>query len=131
GYNAHPFVVPIKHDADGRLYVDALLMDSEQLALLFSANRAYFLVDMEVPSAYVEFLRNVAPERTEAELYTMVGLQKQGKTLFFRDFLHHLKHSTDSFIVAPGIKGLVMTVLRKPWNPYVLKKISEDITPSN
>jgi len=23
----------------------------------------------------------------------MVGLQKQGKTLFYRDFLHHLRHS--------------------------------------
>jgi isocitrate dehydrogenase kinase/phosphatase len=62
GYQSHPFVVPIKHDAVGNLYVDALLMDAEQLALLFSANRAYFLVDMEVPSAYVTFLRHIAPE---------------------------------------------------------------------
>jgi len=130
GYSAYPFVVPIRHDADGRLYVDALLMDPEQLALLFSANRAYFLVDMEVPSAYVAFLRHVAPERTEAELYTMVGLQKQGKTLFFRDFLHHLKHSTDSFIVAPGIKGLVMTVFTLPSYPYVFKVIRDRIAPS-
>jgi isocitrate dehydrogenase kinase/phosphatase len=130
GYNAHPFVVPIKHDADGRLHVDALLMDAEQLALLFSANRAYFLVDMEVPSAYVAFLRAIVPERTEAELYTMVGLQKQGKTLFFRDFLHHLKHSTDSFIVAPGIRGLVMTVFTLPSYPYVFKVIRDRIAPS-
>ena len=130
GYNAYPFVVPIKHDADGRLYVDALLMDAEQLALLFSANRAYFLVDMEVPSAYVGFLRNVAPERTEAELYTMVGLQKQGKTLFFRDFLHHLRHSTDDFVIAPGIKGLVMTVFTLPSYPYVFKVIRDKIAPS-
>ena len=28
-----------------------------------------------------------------------------GKTLFFRDFLHHLKHSTDRFVVAPGHPG--------------------------
>jgi isocitrate dehydrogenase kinase/phosphatase len=130
GYQAHPFVVPIKHDADEHLYADALLMDAEQLALLFSANRAYFLVDMEVPSAYVTFLRHIAPERTEAELYTMVGLQKQGKTLFFRDFLHHLKHSTDDFVVAPGIKGLVMTVFTLPSYPYVFKVIKDKIAPS-
>src|SRR6202521_3653212 len=130
GFNIHPFVVPIKHDANGRLYVDALLMEPEQIALLFSANRAYFLVDMEVPSAYVTFLRNMVPVRTEAELYTMVGLQKQGKTLFFRDFLHHLKHSTDSFIVAPGIKGLVMTVFTLPSYPYVFKVIRDNIAPS-
>lgn len=130
GYQVYPFVVPLKHDAGGRLYADALLMDAEQIALLFSANRAYFLVDMEVPSAYVSFLRSMVPARTEAELYTMVGLQKQGKTLFFRDFLHHLKHSTDDFIVAPGIKGLVMTVFTLPSYPYVFKVIRDKIAPS-
>ncbi|HEX5862763.1 MAG TPA: bifunctional isocitrate dehydrogenase kinase/phosphatase, partial [Casimicrobiaceae bacterium] len=129
GFNVHPFIVPIKHDANGKLYVDALLMDAEQIALLFSANRAYFLVDMEVPSEYVTFLHNMVPVRTEAELYTMVGLQKQGKTLFFRDFLHHLKHSTDSFIVAPGIKGLVMTVFTLPSFPYVFKVIRDRFAP--
>ena len=127
GFHVYPFVVSIKHDADGKLYVDALLMEPEHIALLFSANRAYFLVDMEVPSAYVGFLRDMVPVRTEAELYTMLGLQKQGKTLFYRDFLHHLKHSTDSFIIAPGIRGLVMTVFTLPSFPYVFKVIRDEI----
>src|SRR5439155_25213084 len=126
----YPFVVPIKHDTEGKLYVDALLTDPIDLALLFSANRAYFLADMEVPSAYVDFLRAMLPDRTAAELYTMVGLQKHGKTLFFRDFLHHLKHSTDRFIVAPGIKGLVMTVFTLPSYPYVFKVIRDRIAAS-
>ena len=130
GFQMHPFVVPIKHDVDGKLYVDALLLDPEQIALLFSANRAYFLVDMEVPSAFVAFLRDVVPVRTEAELYTMVGLQKQGKNLFYRDFLHHLRHSTDDFIIAPGIKGLVMAVFTLPSYPYVFKVIRDKIAPS-
>ncbi len=130
GMAMHPFVVPLKHDAGGRLYVDALLADPTQLALLFSANRAYFLVDMEVPSAYVAFLREIVPDKTAAELYTMVGLQKHGKTLFYRDFLHHLKHSTDRLIVAPGIKGLVMTVFTLPSYPYVFKVIKDHIAAS-
>ena len=125
-----PFVVPLKHDDAGLLYVDALLTDPTQLALLFSANRAYFLVDMEVPSAYVAFLRDVVPDKTASELYTMVGLQKHGKTLFYRDFLHHLKHSTDRLIVAPGIKGLVMTVFTLPSYPYVFKVIKDHIAAS-
>ena len=130
GYHVWPFVVPIKHDGEGRLYFDALLLDLDDIALLFSANRAYFLVDMEVPSAYVKFLHSMVPVRTEAELYTMVGLQKQGKTLFFRDFLHHLKHSTDQFVPAPGIKGLVMAVFTLPSYPYVFKVIRDNIAPS-
>jgi len=130
GVNTYPFVVPIKHDADGRLYLDALLMDEAELAILFSANRAYFLVDMEVPSAYVDFLRAILRDKTAAELYTMVGLQKGGKNFFYRDFLHHLKHSRDKFIVAPGIKGLVMTVFTLPSYPYVFKVIKDKIAAS-
>jgi isocitrate dehydrogenase kinase/phosphatase len=67
------------------------------------------------------------PHKPASELYTMVGLQKQGKTLFFRDFLHHLKHSHDQFVIAPGIKGLVMTVFTLPSYPYVFKMIKDVI----
>ncbi len=130
GVYAYPFVVPVKHDAAGKLRFDALLLDEIDLAILFSANRAYFLVDMEVPSAYVDFLRAVLPDKTAAELYTMVGLQKAGKNYFFRDFLHHLKHSRDKFIIAPGIKGLVMTVFTLPSYPYVFKVIRDKIAAS-
>jgi isocitrate dehydrogenase kinase/phosphatase len=130
GVHLYPFVVAIKRRADERLYVDALLTDATELALLFSANRAYFLVDMEVPSAYVDFLRAMLPDKTASELYTMLGLQKHGKTLFFRDFLHHLKHSTDRLVVAPGIQGLVMIVFTLPSYPYVFKVIRDRIAPS-
>ena len=130
GGNTYPFVAAIKRGSDERLYVDALLTDPAELALLFSANRAYFLVDMEVPSAYVDFLRAIVPDKTASELYTMIGLQKHGKTLFFRDFLHHLKHSTDRLVVAPGIHGLVMCVFTLPSYPYVFKVIRDRIAPT-
>jgi isocitrate dehydrogenase kinase/phosphatase len=130
GMGSAPFAVALKHDAQGRLYVDALLTDDKDLALLFSANRSYFLVDMEVPAAYVAFLRVMLPDKTAAELYTMVGLQKGGKNFFYRDFLHHLAHSRDRFIVAPGIRGLVMTVFTLPSYPYVFKVIRDRIAAS-
>jgi len=130
GLVVQPFAVPVQHDAAGKLRVDALLMEPTELALLFSANRAYFLVDMEVPAAYVDFLTSVVPDKTPSELYTMVGLQKHGKNLFYRDFLHHLRHSTDRFVVAPGIKGLVMSVFTLPSYPYVFKVIKDRIAPS-
>lgn len=130
GSRHYPFVVAIRHDAQGQLYVDALLTDPLQVALLFSANRAYLLVDMDVPSAYVDFLRDICPERTGSELYTMLGLQKHGKALFYRDLLHHLRHSTDRFVAAPGIRGLVMMVFTLPSFPWVFKVIRDDIAPS-
>src|SRR5215470_1336318 len=130
GVHTFPFAVPIKHDAQGKLYVDALLMDEIDLALLFSANRAYFLVDMEVPAAYVAFLSAIVADKTAAEFYAMVGLAKGSKNMFFRDFLHHLKHSRDKFVIAPGIRGLVMTVFTLPSYPYVFKVIRDKIAAS-
>nr|MCU0951231.1 bifunctional isocitrate dehydrogenase kinase/phosphatase [Burkholderiaceae bacterium] len=122
-----PFAVPILRDARGQIYLDTVLFSPDHIGTLFSFTRAYFLVDMEAPSAYVDFLRTLLPHKPASELYTMVGLQKQGKTLFFRDFLHHLKHSHDAFIIAPGIKGLVMTVFTLSSYPYVFKMIKDVI----
>ena len=127
GTRITPLAVPILRDNKGRLYLDTVLMSSDHISTLFSFTRAYFLVDMEAPSAFVDFLRTTLPHKPASELYTMVGLQKQGKTLFYRDFLHHLRHSTDQFVVAPGIKGLVMTVFTLPSFPYVFKLIKDVI----
>ena len=120
-----PFALPILHDSHGRLYIDAILFGEEQVEALFNFSRAYFMVDMDVPSAYVQFVKSLMPTKPESELYTMLGLHKQGKTLFYRDMLHHLRHSTDHFVVAPGIKGLVMAVFTLPSFPYVFKIIKD------
>jgi isocitrate dehydrogenase kinase/phosphatase len=127
GTRATPIAVPFLRDDVGRIYIDTILLSADLIATLFSYTRAYFLVDMEAPSAYAEFVKSILPHKPVSELYTMVGLQKQGKTLFYRDFLHHLRHSTDRFVIAPGIKGLVMTVFTLPSYPYVFKIIRDVI----
>jgi isocitrate dehydrogenase kinase/phosphatase len=127
GTRATPFAVPLLRNARGQVYIDTVLFGADRIATLFSFTRAYFLVDMEAPSAYAEFIKSILPHKPVSEIYTMVGLQKQGKTLFYRDFLHHLRHSTDRFVAAPGIKGLVMTVFTLPSYPYVFKIIKDVI----
>src|SRR5690606_10753155 len=107
----------------------ALLLDEKSIGRLFSLERVYFFVDMEVPSAYVTFLSSLVPHKPRAEIYTMVGLQRQGKTIFFRDLEHHLKHSTDHFVLAPGTKGMVMLVFTLPSYPYVFKVIRDWFSP--
>ena len=125
GARDYPFVIPVLHDGRGELFLDTVLTDLEQIAILFSFTRAYFLVDMEVPSAYVQFLRGMLSRKPKSEIYTLLGLQKQGKTLFYRDYLQHLKHSSDCFQSAPGIRGLVMLVFELPSFPYVFKVIKD------
>jgi isocitrate dehydrogenase kinase/phosphatase len=120
-----PFAVPILQNERGELYADALLAGEDQLLVLFSFARAYFFVDMEVPAGYISFLRWLMPRKPRAELYMAVGLAKQGKTLFYRDLHYHLKHSSDRFVEAPGIKGMVMLVFTLPSFPYVFKLIRD------
>jgi isocitrate dehydrogenase kinase/phosphatase len=121
----HPFAIPVLHDPEGRLVVDTVILDAWRISILFSLSRAYFMVDMEVPSAYVKFLRSIMPTKPRSELYTMLGLGKQGKTMFYRDLHNHLRHTHDLFVEAPGIRGLVMHVFTLPSFPYVFKLIKD------
>ncbi|MDQ5881209.1 MAG: isocitrate dehydrogenase kinase/phosphatase [Pseudomonadota bacterium] len=125
GHLELPFAIPVLHDKAGRLFLDTILLDAWRIGLLFSLSRAYFMVDMEVPSGYVQYLRTIMPNKPRSELYTMIGLGKQGKTMFYRDFYQHLRHSEDQFIIAPGIKGMVMLVFTLPSYPYVFKIIKD------
>ncbi len=139
GFNETPLALPILHRVpDGgvqqdrrqsRLVIDAALFGEDDLLMIFSYARAYFMVDMEVPSAYVHFLRSLMPRKPRAELYNTLGLQKHGKNLFYRDFLAHLRHSSDQFRIAPGIKGMVMLVFDLPSFPYVFKVIKDFYPP--
>ena len=45
------------------------------------------------------------PRKPRSELYNALGLQKQGKNLFYRDFLHHLRHSTDHSASRPASRA--------------------------
>jgi isocitrate dehydrogenase kinase/phosphatase len=125
GASEYPFAVPVLHDADGKLVLDCILLDPGMISVLFSLSRAYFMVDMPVPANYIQFLRSIMPHKPRAELYSMLGLGKQGKTAFYRGLFSHLHHSADQFIVAPGIRGLVMLVFTLPSYPYVFKVIKD------
>ena len=125
GFTETPLALPILHGADGKLVIDAALFGEDELLMIFSYARAYFMVDMQVPSAYVQFLRGLMPRKPRAELYNALGLQKHGKNLFYRDLMAHQRHSSDKFRIAPGIKGMVMLVFDLPSFPYVFKLIKD------
>jgi len=130
GFIELPFALPILYNKDEtHLRIDAVLHGEDDMDVLFSFARAYFMVDMDIPSAYVQFLRGMMPRKPRNELYNALGLGKQGKNLFYRDFLYHLRHSSDQFRMAPGIKGMVMLVFDLPSFPYVFKVIKDFYPP--
>ncbi|WP_298439427.1 bifunctional isocitrate dehydrogenase kinase/phosphatase [uncultured Ferrimonas sp.] len=123
-----PLLLPIRHSDNG-LYIDAVLDNADDLSVVFSFTRAYFMVDTNAPGMLVSYLKQLMPNKSWAELYTALGLQKHGKTEFYRSFLHHLDHSTDCFDIAPGIKGMVMSVFTLPSLPMVFKIIKDEFAP--
>ena len=124
-----PFVLPILQSENRELYVDALIFDPDELSIIFSFTRAYFKVDTPNPSEVVRFLKDLMPWKNYSELYNSIGFNRHGKTEFNREFIAHLKGSEDKFIIAPGIKGMVMSVFTLPSYERVFKIIKDRFTP--
>lgn len=129
GASALPFALAILNNERGGLYVDALLLGETSVSQLFEFSYVYFMAEHPVPSAIVNFLRELMPRRSKEDLYSAIGFQKHGKTDFYRDFLHHLRYSEDEFIAAPGTRGMVMAVFTLPSYDYVFKIIRDRFAP--
>jgi isocitrate dehydrogenase kinase/phosphatase len=129
GDNKQALVIPLMLDENGKIFVDTALMRAKDVTIVFSFSRAYFAVDMEVPSAYVSFLLSIMPGKSPVDLYAMLGLQKQAKTLLYREMQSHLTHSQDNFQIAPGVRGMVMLVFTLPSFPFVFKLIRDHFDP--
>lgn len=124
-----PFVLPVLNNERGSLYVDTILYDNDDVSILFSFTRAYFMVDARNPSECIEFLHTLLPEKPRWEIYSSIGFYKHGKTVFHRDFLEHMAYSSDKFEVAPGVRGMVMAVFTLPSLDYVFKIIKDHFSP--
>lgn len=127
---SQPFVLPVLNNEQGGLYIDTALSDENDVSIVFSFTRSYFLVDVDVPSEFVRFLHTLIPLKSQAELYSSIGFYKQGKAEFYRHLLQHLKETEDQFVIAPGIKGMVMTVFTLPSYPVVFKIIKDRFSSS-
>ncbi|MEH6578763.1 MAG: bifunctional isocitrate dehydrogenase kinase/phosphatase [Amphritea sp.] len=127
---AVPFVLAVLNNEQGAVYVDTAISEENDVSIIFSFTRAYFMVDVNVPSEFVRFLHSLIPVKSKAELYNSIGFYKQGKAEFYRDFVDHLAQSEDQFSIAPGTKGMVMTVFTLPSYPVVFKIIKDRFSSS-
>lgn len=140
-----PFVIAMQMTDDGKLMVDALLTEQHHLSVIFSFARSYFMADTQNPAEVVAFLQELLPHKKHFELYMSLGFYKHGKTVFYRNYLQHLDNtsgtivnkggtsesiSVDKFELAPGIKGLVMTVFHLPSYGVVFKVIKDEFAES-
>jgi isocitrate dehydrogenase kinase/phosphatase len=129
GQDSMPFVLPILHNEKGGVFVDTVLFGSNRVSVVFSFTRTYFMVDATIPSQYVLFLAKLMPAKPISEIYSCMGYNKHGKTYYHRSAVRHMESTTDKFIIAPGIKGMVMSVFTLPSYPFVFKVIKDRFTP--
>ncbi len=129
GEQVVPFVLPFLNNEQGGIYVDTVLYAPDDLSILFSFTRTYFMVDTSIPSQYVAFLKSIMPNKEVFELYSALGFVKHGKSEFYRRAVEHTLRSSDEYVIAPGIKGMVMLVFTRPSFDYVYKVIKERFTP--
>jgi isocitrate dehydrogenase kinase/phosphatase len=123
-----PLLICLQND-QGKIAVDAVLLDEDEASIVFSFTRSYFHVEVERPSEVVRFLKSIIPLKRIAELYIAIGFNKHGKTELYRDLMHHLEQSSDQFETAPGERGMVMVVFTLPSYDMVFKVIKDHLIP--
>ncbi|HCS2013302.1 TPA: bifunctional isocitrate dehydrogenase kinase/phosphatase [Shigella boydii] len=120
-----PFLLPIYQTDDGELFIDTCLTTTAEASIVFGFARSYFMVY----AALVEWLREILPGKTTAELYMAIGCQKHAKTESYREYLVYLQGCNEQFIEAPGIRGMVMLVFTLPGFDRVFKVIKDKFAP--
>jgi isocitrate dehydrogenase kinase/phosphatase len=124
-----PLLISLLNDKEKGIFVDAVLTDINDISIVFSFSRSYFFIDTDYPAAVVDFLQSILPGKTKPELYSSIGLHKHGKTLLYRTLLMYSKLTDERLVLAPGIKGMVMSVFTFPMFPYVFKVINDKFSP--
>ena len=119
-----PLVIAFTNSEKG-VSVDAVMLSRVEVGSLFGYARSYFQVDLPVVSAAITLLRSFMPRKPVDELYTVLGRAKQGKTERYFALDRHLRKSIDSFVHAPGERGLVMIVFTLPSLDLVFKVIRD------
>lgn len=125
----YAFLLPIHRSEQGELFVDTCLTRKREASIVFGFARAYFMVYAPLPAALVEWLREILPGKTTAELYMAIGCQKHGKTECYREYLQYMAATSEQFVIAPGVRGLVMLVFTLPSYDRVFKVIKDRFAP--
>ena len=124
GSHVFPLVFAFLNTPDG-IVLDAVLLNENDVSVLFSFTRSYFFVEVERSYDLVYFLKSVMPRKRAAELYISIGNNKHGKTEMYRDLLHYIASSNDQFEIARGKRGMVMIVFNLPGYDLVFKLIKD------
>lgn len=120
-----PLAIALVNTDDG-IVADGVLLNTDDVSILFSFTRSYFHVEVERPYDLIHFLKTILPHKRIAELYISTGFNKHGKTELYRELLDHMTVCyIDRFNISPGQRGMVMIVFNLPNDDLVFKLIRD------
>jgi len=119
-----PLIIAFAHPDSG-IVADAVMMSEYEVRPLFGFSRSYFHADLPAVEPAVRYLSAIMAGKPADEIYTVLGRAKQGKTERYRSLFRHLARSTDSFVHAEGIRGMVMIVFTLYSSELVFKVIRD------
>ncbi len=119
-----PLILALLHPPGG-VTLEAVLPTADEASVVFGFTRSYLHADVPAPRSVVRFLRSILPHKREDELYTGIGFNRHGKTVFYRTLLQHLRDPDARFVTTPGKAGLVMSVFTLPDLNVVFKVIRD------
>ncbi|MBP7256327.1 MAG: bifunctional isocitrate dehydrogenase kinase/phosphatase [Chitinophagales bacterium] len=119
-----PLVIPILNEENG-LFVDSVISTTNEISIIFSFTRASFFAYTNQPAQLIDGLKLLLPNKSVGELYDSIGFYRHGKTILYRDLMNYIHNHDDQFIIAPGIKGMVMAVFTLKYYNFVFKIIKD------
>ncbi len=124
GEETLPLVIALVHRQDG-LAIDAVLLSTDDVSVVFGFTRSYFHVDAPNPAGTVRFLRSIMGGKRAHELYTAIGFNRHGKSELFRTLRAEFSNG------AGGIQGDPRPVRRSQADhpPSRARQVSTGIRP--
>jgi isocitrate dehydrogenase kinase/phosphatase len=119
-----PIVIPLLNEEKG-IFVDSVIYIPAEISIIFSFTRASFFVYTKYPAQLIDYMKAMLTHKTVGELYDSIGYYRHGKTILYRDLMNYINNHDDKFIVAPGIKGMVMAVFTLKYYNFVFKIIRD------
>ncbi|MBK6273514.1 MAG: bifunctional isocitrate dehydrogenase kinase/phosphatase [Chitinophagales bacterium] len=123
-----PIVIPLLNEENG-VFADAVITAPAEISIIFSFTRSSFFAHTKYPAQLIDYLKSMLTHKAVGELYDSIGYYRHGKTILYRDLMNYIHNHDDKFIIAPGIKGMVMAVFTTQYYNFVFKIIRDKFAP--
>lgn len=122
-----PFILPLLSTGQS-IYVDTVIFEPELASIVFGFARAYFMVYAPCRRCSCCFCARSCPTSRTTRSTTPSVARSTARPSSIAT-ISSTAQSREQFVIAPGIKGMVMSVFTLPSYDVVFKVIKDEFTP--